>query len=617
MGASRSLFAPTASPFHPYHRSHRRCTLSRGSAAIQNAIALFEAGKHEQAKAALRSLLQRAPADPQVNKFLAMFHGGLHEDDQAFLFISRAAAAAPNDPEIQYMLGNTGTIVRNYKVAAKAYAVAIRLNPDNIDAYDGHGKCLLSLGDYAGAMAVYEAGFKQRPNDSNLYFRLGGSLAAIGRIDEALAIAKRGLFHVPNDPMLREFSFYYQNFADNVDPVAHKEEHAALGRDFAAFATPGPTSFPNSRDPNRPLRVGIVSADFYFHACAFFLEGPLRELNRDLVQPYLYASPTKPDALTERFKALGHWRNVTGHSPEQVGAAILNDQIDILLDTAAWTDRRNMHIFATRWAPVTATWLGYPNTTGLPTMDYRLIDNHTDPPGSENQSTERLERLDPAFLCFRPPDEAPREFDTTPPCDAAPGTPITFGTFNRTMKVSPKAVETWANVLKAVPDSRLFFKIQIAADEVAPAFSQQFKQHGVDPARIMPTPWTKKNGEHFGMYRRMDIALDSFPYNGTTTTCEAAWMGVPIITLAGNTHRSRVGVSLLNSIGTPELIARDHDDYVRIAADLAGNRERLRRYHLDLRGMMAASPLTDAPRFARDFERVLRTMWRRWCEAKP
>ncbi|GJQ29514.1 MAG: hypothetical protein HBSAPP03_13980 [Phycisphaerae bacterium] len=596
-------------------RTNGRCTLTPASVAIQNAIALFEAGQHDKAKAALRALLQRSPTDPQANKFLAMFHGALHEDDQAFLFISRAAAAAPNDPEIQFMLGNVGTIVRKYKDAARAYAAAIRLNPDNIDAYDGQGKCLLSLGDYAGSMAVYEAGYARDLRDSNLYFRHGISLAAIGRIDEALGIARRGLARLPDDAMLREFLFYYQNFADGVDPIAHRDAHADLGRDFAAQAPPGPTSFANVPDPERPLRVGFVSADFYFHACAFFLEGPLRHLDRARVRPFLYASPTKPDEVTERFKTLGEWRPIGGLPPERAGEIILADQIDILIDCAAWTDRANMRLFATRWAPVQATWLGYPNTTGLPTVDYRLVDARTDPPGAEAHCTERLARFDPTFLCYTPPAQAPATFDPTPPCDAAPNAPITFGSFNRTMKVGPKAVETWAKILKAVPDSRLLFKIQIASDEVGPAFARQFAAHGVEPSRIVAAPWTKKPGEHFTMYRRMDIALDSFPYNGTTTTCEATWMGVPMIALAGRTHRERVGVSLLHSLGTPELVAESTDEYVRLAVELAKDRDRLRRYHRDLRGMITASPLVDAPRFARDFERLLRDLWRTWCGA--
>lgn len=546
-----------------------------------------------------------------------MFHGGLHEDDQAFLFISRAAAAAPNDPEIQFMLGNVGTIVRKYAVAARAYAAAIRLNPDLIDAYDGQGKCLLSLGDFDAAMRVYEAGLARRPDDSNLYFRLGGSLAAIGRIGEALAVARRGLARIPDDPMLAEFVFYYENFADGIDPVAHRDAHAALARRFAAQAPRGPGAFANARDPNRPLRVGFVSADFYFHACAFFLEGLLRSFDPAAVQAYLYAWPVKRDEYTERFKTLGPWRDVTGMPPEAVGAAIVADGIDILIDTAAWTDRANMRIFSTRWAPVQATWLGYPNTTGLPTIDYRLVDATTDPPGAEAHSTERLVRLDPTFLCYTPPAQAAAPFDPAPACDAAPGTPITFGSFNRTMKVSPKAVETWAGVLRAVPASRLLFKIQIAADEVGPAFTQQFAAHGIDPARIVAMPWTKNPGEHFSMYRRMDIALDSFPYNGTTTTCEAAWMGVPVIALAGQTHRARVGASLLRTIGTPELVAADENAYITAAAALANDRERLRRYHRDLRGMMAASPLVDGPRFARDFEGALRRMWHEWCRSAP
>jgi protein O-GlcNAc transferase len=581
--------------------------------AIQQAIAQFEAGQSEQAKQTLRALLRRAPDDAQVNKYLAMLHGALHEDEQAWLFISRAARSAPDDPEIQFMLGNVATITRRYREGARAYAATVRLNPDNLHAYDGQAKCLVSLGDYAQAMEVYERGLARAPDNPDLYFRMGVTLALIGRVEEALAAARRGLERNPDEPSLAEFLAYYRNFADGVDPVAHRLEHERAAALLARDAPTGETSFPNDPDPERPLRVGFVSPDFFFHACAFFLEGPLRAMDRARVEPYLYAFPTKRDAFTKRFEALGQWRDVTGLTPEEIGQRVRADRIDVLVDLAAWTDRRNIRVFATRWAPVQATYLGYPNTTGLRTVDARIVDWLTDPAGSESHCTERLIRLDRCFLCFSPPEGAHAPFDPVPASRARAGAPVTFGSFNRVMKVGPAAVRTWAAILHAVPGSRLLVKAQIAAEEVGAAYAARFASHGIDPARIVTAPWTKRPGEHYGNYRLMDIALDSFPYAGTTTTCEALWMGVPVVTLAGGTHRARVGVSLLDSVGVPELVARDHDDYVRIAVELARDPARLAGYHRTLRERCARSTLWDAPGFARSFERALRDLWRAWC----
>lgn len=585
--------------------------MSRAAVAIQNAIALFEGGKPDQAKAALRQHLQRSPQDVQANKLLAMFHGALHEDEQAYVFITRAALAAPGDAEIQFMLGNVCTILRRYKDGAKAYAAAVKIDPTNLQAHDGLGKCLLSLGEYERAMEAYEAGLRIAPDNPDLYFRMGVSLALIGRLDEALAVVARGRARMPGDPSLLEFLAYYRNFTE-ADPITHRDEHVALGRTI----DPGPpVAFANTRDPERVLRVAFLSADFYTHACAFFLVGPLGALDRSRVEPFLYSCGERDDAFTARFRTLGQWRDVSRATPAEIADRMRADAIDVVIECCGWTERRVMHAAARRLAPVQMTYLGYPNTTGLGNVRYRLVDARTDPPGAADaHCTEELVRLPGCFLCYEPPAEARGEFDPTPPSQRAGAPGITFGSFNRVMKISPRAVECWARILREVEGSTLLIKVQIAAEEVGPAFAGRFKALGVDPARIRTAPWAKKPGEHFPNYRLMDIALDSSPYNGTTTTCEATWMGVPVVALAGATHRARVGVSLLETLGLPELVAASPDEYVRIAVDLARDPARLRAYHGSLRARMGASPLVDGAVFARGFEGVLRGVWRRWCE---
>ncbi|MCE7973285.1 MAG: tetratricopeptide repeat protein [Leptolyngbya sp. PLA1] len=577
--------------------------------AVQSAMGLFQAGKPEEAKATLRKHLARAPGDVGALKLLGALHGELHEDEESLAVMQRAVAVAPKDAEARFMLGNIATIVRKYRIGAEAYERTVALQPANLQAYDGLAKCLMSLGEFDRAMDWYERAIALDPGNTDTYHRMGTTLALLGRVGEGLAAARRGLAVKPDDPALLEFVVYYQNFLDGVDPRRHREEHAALGRTVAArIGAGGP--FRNQMDPEKPLRVAFLSADYYFHACAFFLQGPLREFDRSRLTPFLYAHPTKRDEYTELMRRLGEWRDMSGMTPWEIRAQAERDGIDVLIDCAGWTDRLNMECCALRLAPVQATYLGYPNTTGLPGMDYRIIDVHTDPPGSEEHCTERLARLGECFLCFEPPIGAPRQ-EGEPPC--ADSGPVTFGTFNRMMKVGDRALQTWARVLREVPDSRLLIKIQIAAEEVAPNFIAKFERLGVSRDRIITSEWAKKPGEHFPMYRRMDIALDSFPYNGTTTTCEALWSGVPVVALAGSTHRARVGVSLLHAVGLTELVAADEDEYVRIAAGLAGDRARLRHYHATLRGRMEGSPLMDARGFAARFEALVRGMWREAC----
>jgi predicted O-linked N-acetylglucosamine transferase (SPINDLY family) len=255
---------------------------------------------------------------------------------------------------------------------------------------------------------------------------------------------------------------------------------------------------------------------------------------------------------------------------------------------------------------VQLTWLGYANTTGLPTVDYRITDEEADPPGTtEALHSETLLRVPGCFLCFRPPEDAP------PPGPAQVERPITFGSFNQRQKIGPAVVALWSRVLKAVPGSRLLLKTRGIQDHgAAAALLAQFEAGDIDPARVTVLGRLQDVENHLARYHDIDIALDTFPYAGTTTTCDTLWMGVPVVTLAGATHVSRVGVSLLKAVGLAELVARDADDYVRIAAELAADRDRLAALRQGLRERMARSPLVDAAGYARRFQALLESAWR-------
>jgi predicted O-linked N-acetylglucosamine transferase (SPINDLY family) len=302
---------------------------------------------------------------------------------------------------------------------------------------------------------------------------------------------------------------------------------------------------------------------------------------------------------------------------DQLAGVILDNQIDVLIECAGWTDGNRLRALVPRVAPVQATYLGYPNTTGIPTMDHRIVDWLTDPAGTESACSESLQRLDRCFVCFRPHDRSPAPALSAAMTDAT--APICFASFNRVTKLSDECVATWARVLRETtnqgdaPPSRLLLKSAIVSDETRRDAAARFVAHGVDASRIDLVPYANDHIEHLAMYGQVDLALDTFPYHGTTTTCEAAWMGVPVLTRAGDAHRSRVGVSLLTTIGHPELIARDADDFVAKAVTLASDRARLRRYRVELRDQMRESPLCDARDHARALQDAARTMWRAWC----
>lgn len=356
--------------------------------------------------------------------------------------------------------------------------------------------------------------------------------------------------------------------------------------------------------------MGYVSPDFHAHSVAYFIEPVLARHDPAAVETYCYAEVAQPDAFTEHMKTLAaHWRGTFGRSDDEVADMIRNDAIDILIDLAGHTAHNRLAVFARRPAPVQVTYLGYPNTAGLPQMDYRLTDAAADPPGQEVYYTESLVRLPQGFLCYAPPHESP----AVGPLPAATGGCITFGSFNALPKMNNEVIALWARVLQSVPGARLILKNKSLQDAKT---CERYRQHFHPPERIELLGWLDDPADHLSIYHRVDIALDTFPYNGTTTTCEALWMGVPVITLAGERHAGRVGLSLLTQLGLTELIAKTPDEYVRLAVALAGNRERLAALRAGLRERMRRSPLCDAQSFTRDLEAAYREMWHKWCEGR-
>jgi predicted O-linked N-acetylglucosamine transferase (SPINDLY family) len=302
-------------------------------------------------------------------------------------------------------------------------------------------------------------------------------------------------------------------------------------------------------------------------------------------------------------------------SDDEVAERIRADGIDILVDLAGHTANNRLRVFARKPAPVQVTWLGYPSTTGLTAIDYRLVDVVTDPVGAaDTWASETLVRLEGGFLCYGALMDAPEP--TVPPCIKT-GT-LTFGSFNYPAKVSAATLDAWAALLSRLPQARLLLKGKPFADPATRAlFLARLGERGVPAERVELVAWLSSTIAHLALYNRVDIALDPFPYNGTTTTCDALWMGVPVITWAGDRHAARVGASLLTTVGQTELIARDPDDYVATAAALAGDLDRLAALRAGLRARLQASPLCDAAGFARALESAYREMWRRWCAEHP
>jgi predicted O-linked N-acetylglucosamine transferase (SPINDLY family) len=397
------------------------------------------------------------------------------------------------------------------------------------------------------------------------------------------------------------------NYTTRFTPEQTRDAHGAWSHRFAASRT---RMHSNTKDSNRKLRIGYVSPDLKRHSVAYFLEPILEHRDRGRFEVFLYSNTDLADEVTARLRtASDHWRDIRNESDDRAAEIIAADRIDILIDLAGHTTGNRLGVFARRPAPVQITYLGYPNTTGSDAIDYRIVDELTDPLGmTESHNVERLLRVPAPFICYRAPENAPPVAD--PPI-VRNGFP-TFGSFNKGAKVGRECIELWSRVLREIPTARLIIKSRgVGSEGSRQRIHDGFASHQIDPARVQLVEANQALSDHLAMYGEIDVALDTFPYHGTTTTCEAMWMGVPVVTLAGRIHVSRVGVSLLTSIGLTDHIAHDPNEFTAIAQRLT--QPTMSRQ--SLRDRLAASPLCDGARLARSLETAYRQAFTAWSQS--
>ena len=471
---------------------------------------------------------------------------------------------------------------------------------------------LKALGRYDEAEECCRSGLQASTADAALLHTLSGALFEQGRVEEAItavraALAARADLAVAHSDLVRML-----NYVATEDPAAIYEEHRAWGERHARALTEAAPPHRNDPAPARQLRVGFVSPYFRKHAMNFFFESVVEHHDRNAMKMFLYADVAQPDDYSDRLKAHGaEWRRTVGYDDERLARTVRDDAIDILVDLSGHTPHNRLLAFARRPAPVQVTWNGYPNTTGMKAMDYRITDAYCDPPGTtEALHSETLVRLPDIYMTWRPPTDAP-DVGALP---ALTSGHITFGSFNSCFKVTPALVALWARLLRSVPQSRLML-LTISGRGADRRVHDLFNGNGIGAERLELLP-RMSHEEFLAAHRRADIALDTYPYHGTTTTCFSLWMGLPVVTLAGRVHVSRVGVSLLSNLGTPEWIATSGDEYVEIAGKLASDLRALAASRTELRRKMLASPITNGVLGARALEGAFRNMWTRWCAGK-
>ena len=353
----------------------------------------------------------------------------------------------------------------------------------------------------------------------------------------------------------------------------------------------------NANHRHDQLRLGFLSPDLGRHPVGFFLVCVLQSLSQQRQKTVCYSTRIIKDSLTHRLQsAASHWRDVNGLSNERLAEQICADGIDILFDLAGHTGGNRLLVFARKPAPLQITWIGYEGTTGLSAMDYLLADRYMIPEGRECFYREQVLRMPEGYVCYDPPQGAP----PVGPLPAWERGEVTFGSFNNLAKITPEVVKVWAGILRRLPKGQLVLKYRgLGNASVQQRYRELFAGCGVDPGRLSLQP-PSSYGEYLAAYQQIDVALDPFPFSGSATTCEALWMGVPVITCPGETFASRHGLSHLSNIGLRETIARTFDEYVELAVSLGGDLPRLAALRAGSREQMAASPLCDGQRFAAD-----------------
>jgi protein O-GlcNAc transferase len=581
---------------------------------IQQAVTHAQGGRFEDAIRLMESAVQEHPANAHGLGLLGTLLSNAGRHAEAVAHLRKAHELAPQAGHIAYYLG-VALVSTDKPLEGLPYMQkAVDLNGSWMPALLGFAQALRGVGDFDRSEAVYRRALSLDPKNPEINGALAAMLIVSGRVAEAVEILRRSALQHPTDVAVFARLTSALNYAGDATPEEVFEAHEHWGRLVMAQGSQ-PFRFDNARDPEKRLRVGFLSTDLWEHSCAYFLRPILRGRDPAKVEYICYSAGGTPDWMTAELKAAADgWHDVASLDHAALVTRLRDDRLDILVELNGHTANGPLAALRNRAAPVQATYLGYPNTTGLPTIDYRIVDSLTDPGRADQWCTEKLVRLDGCFLCYSPPPTPPGGEPTAPA--RRPDTPITFGTFNSIRKLGPEVVKLWSRILLEVPTSRLLIKTRgIGTPAARRNFHTAFAAEGVEASRVELLDGIPDKFEHLATYARVDVGLDTFPYNGTTTTCEAMWMGVPVVALEGNMHAGRVGASLLHAVGLPDLVARTQDDYVAIATTLPRDAAHLATLKISLRDRMGRSILCDAHGFAVRFESALRTLWHDWCNA--
>jgi predicted O-linked N-acetylglucosamine transferase (SPINDLY family)/predicted SAM-dependent methyltransferase len=582
---------------------------------FKRGTALAGLGRPDEVEEAYLKALELSPDYPEAANNLAVLKINRGNWDEAEELLRKVLAQHLDYFDAHNNLADA-LLRRSKNMEALYYARrAFQLNPVSPFAVERVAAALNALGRMHESAEFAAENIQKVANYAALWSTYGISLQGLGRHADADRAHDKAIELAGTQIAPRMIRLFFSNYL-SISKEEIWQRHKEFGRFLRDLTGPENRDFANIvRDPERRLNVGIVSGDFRRHSVSYFVPGAFEQLDHSKFRLYAYSVSHYADNDTLRLKPLFKvWRNVARLDNEALYRQIRDDRIDILVDLSGHTNESRLAMFSRRPAPVQISYMGYPNTTGLDVIDYRLTDVTADPPGVDEEFySETLWRLNRCFLCYTPLSNAPDVAERS-----GAGAPVVFGSFNTRAKYSDACVAAWIELLRRMPEARMVIKSVAGNGDAAgrQEFVERFAAAGVDPSRVEMLEGTRKTEDHLANYAKIDIALDTFPYNGTTTTFEALWMGVPVITLNGDRHASRVGASILHGIGLDELVAGSAEHYIELAAALAGDLPRCRELRRTLRGRMASSLLLDRPAMGEAMGQAMRQMWQRYCHGQ-
>ncbi len=584
---------------HPDHAGalNNLGLLLKARGRLEEAVALFQ-----------RALLAKNDYMEALGN-LADLYFELRNYQDAAACSAKAADLQPGQPLLHSRLAASLLELGRVEESIAACRRGLNLHPAYVPLWNDLGSALNLAGRLDEAEAAYREALRLNPQLAEVMCNLAVLLESRGEIDAAIALYRQAVALRPDLARIHSNLLYTLHFSSAYDAKAILGEHLKWDAVHAAPLRDSIQPHTNVRDPNRRLRIGYVSPDFYNNVIGRFMLPLLTSHNRKEVEVFCYSAGRVKDTLAEQLqKNADVWRTIGRMGDEDAAAKIRDDNIDVLVDLTMHMRNSRLLVFARKPAPVQMTYLAFCSTTGLAAMDYRISDSYMDPPESDTSCySEKTLRLPDCYWCYDTPPDAPPVNELP----ALSGRGVTFGCLNSFSKVSPEALETWSRILLAVPNSKL--RLHAKAGSHRERVFNFLENRGVKRERcefIGPL----QTADYFKLYQRIDIALDPFPYAGGTTTCDALWMGVPVVTLGQSKLAvGRGGVSILSNINEQQLITANPNDYVQRAAELAADLNRLAELRRTLRDRMHQSPLMDAPRFARAMESLFREAWQNWC----